>query len=81
MSAARPSLDVSAVSVTGAGGPESLFSDRALTALFNASQGVPRQLNQLALQAMIDAVVTGVDVVDGNLVERMLQAHPLCANP
>lgn len=53
--------------------------DGAVSALFSASQGVPRQLNQLALQAMVDAVVHGLDTVDQNLMKRVLQAHPLYA--
>ena len=65
--------------VKGAGGPDSLFTDGAVSALFSASQGVPRQLNQLALQAMVDAVVHGLDTVDQNLMKRVLQAHPLYA--
>ncbi len=65
--------------VQGAGGPDKLFTDGAVSALFSASQGVPRQLNQLALQAMVDAVVHGLDTVDQNLMKRVLQAHPLYA--
>jgi len=67
--------------VTSAGGPSNLFSQGAVTSLFNASMGVPRQLNQLALQALVDAVVHGQDIVDDGLVRRVLQAHPLYANP
>ncbi|MCB9681857.1 MAG: hypothetical protein H6733_10320 [Alphaproteobacteria bacterium] len=67
--------------VHGAGGPDKLFTDGAVSALFSASQGVPRQLNQLALQAMMDAVVHGLDGVDQNLMKRVLQAHPLYAVP
>ncbi len=51
--------------------------DGAITALFTASQGVPRQLNQLALQALIHAVVHGRDTVDTALMKRVIQAHPL----
>lgn len=66
--------------VRASGGREGLLSDSAITALFSASQGVPRQLNQLALQAMIDAVVVGADVVDNRLMKRTLKAHPLYAH-
>jgi len=66
--------------VRASGGPDRLFTDGAVTALFSASQGVPRQLNQLALQAMVDAVVAGADTVDGNLMKRVLKAHPLYAH-
>ncbi len=63
--------------IQASGGPEKLFTDGAITALFSASQGIPRQLNQVALQAMVDAVVRGSDVVDANLMKRVLKAHPL----
>ncbi len=36
-------------------------------------------MNQLALQALIDAVVHGVDQVDQRRMRRVLQAHPLYA--
>ncbi len=65
--------------VTASGGMDALFSDSAVTALFNGSQGVPRQLNQLALQALIEAVVQGHDAVDGRLMKRVMKAHPLYA--
>ena len=65
--------------VTSSGGIEALFTDSAVTALFGVSQGVPRQLNQLALQALIEAVVQGHDAVDGRLMKRVLKAHPLYA--
>ena len=65
--------------VAAAGGQDKLFTDGAVTALFSASQGVPRQLNQLALQALVDAVVQGRDEVDTNLMKRVLKAHPLYA--
>ena len=63
--------------IHGSGGPERLFTDGAVTALFSASQGIPRQLNQLALQAMVDAVVRGADTIDANAMKRTLKAHPL----
>lgn len=64
-----------------AGGTERLFTDGALTGLFQASQGVPRQINQLALQALVEAVVRGLDHVDAPMMKRVLQAHPLYVNP
>lgn len=65
--------------VTTSGGGDRLFTEGALTALFSASQGVPRQVNQLALQALVDAVVRGQDAVDASLMKHMLKAHPLYA--
>jgi general secretion pathway protein A len=66
--------------IQASGATDKLFTDGAITSLFAASQGVPRQLNQLALQALVDAVVQGRDTVDGPLMKRVLQAHPLYAN-
>lgn len=63
--------------LASSGGPEKLFTDGAVTVLFSASQGIPRQLNQLALQAMVDAVVRGADTIDGPAMKRTLKAHPL----
>ena len=47
-----------------AGGVDSLITDDAVRRLFQASGGVPRVVNQLSLQALIHAVVHGVDQVD-----------------
>ena len=54
-----------------------VLSDGAVRHLFQASGGVPRLVNQLALQAMIQAVVIGRDLVDDDLMKRVLMAHPL----
>jgi type II secretory pathway predicted ATPase ExeA len=66
--------------LTGSGAPDQVFTDGATTALFAALQGVPRQLNQLALQALITAVVHGTDSVDASMMKRVIQAHPLYAH-
>ncbi len=60
-----------------AGARDDILSDAAMTALFHASQGVPRAINQLALQALITAAVRGLDVIDGNTMKRVIHAHPL----
>lgn len=67
--------------LTTAGATDKLFTDRAVTALFNASHGVPRQLNQLAIQAMIQAVVRGLDAIDAPFTARVIQAHPMFDPP
>ena len=54
-----------------------VLTDGAVRNLFQASGGVPRRVNQLALQAMIQAVVQGRDQVDDDLMRRVLIAHPL----
>lgn len=65
--------------VQTAGGPDDLFTDDAIRAVFLASQGVPRQINQLALQALIEAVVVGRDAVDKVAIDRVIAQHPLYA--
>ena len=57
--------------------PADLLSDQAITDLFHASTGVPRAVNQLALQAMIEAAVRGLERVDSRLMRQVLHAHPL----
>lgn len=60
-----------------AGAREPVFTDGAITALFHTSGGVTRIINQLALQALIRAVVLGVDTVDADAMKRLLHSHPL----
>ena len=59
---------------------DDLFSEDALREVFQASAGVPRAINQLAVQALIDAVVRGVDQIDGRLMQQVIHAHPLYAS-
>ena len=54
-----------------------VLSNDAITKLFQASQGVPRAINQLGLQALIYAAVHGRDAVDGSVMQRVIHAHPL----
>lgn len=63
--------------VDGAGGRRELFHDKAVTTIFHASSGLPRRINQLALQALVEAVVRGLDVIDEGLMKRVVHAHPL----
>ena len=60
-----------------AGAKERLFSDDAVKRLFQASQGTPRRVNQLALHALIQAAVMGHDTITGDFLQNQLQAHPL----
>jgi len=60
-----------------AGARDDILSDAAMTAIFHASHGVPRAINQLALQALIHAAVRGLDVIDGDVMKRVIHAHPL----
>ena len=54
-----------------------LFSPDAVARIFHASQGRPRQINQLALQALIEAAVAGRESIDGAFIKHVIAAHPL----
>lgn len=60
-----------------AGARDDLFSDPATTQMFHATQGHPRRLNQLALQALIQAAAAGHDTLDANFIKMVIQHHPL----
>lgn len=47
------------------------FDDAACAALFAASDGIPRRINQLATRALLLAALENHDVVDNALVERV----------
>lgn len=64
-----------------AGAAEGLFAEDAVRKLFNASKGIPRRINQIALQAMMDAAVRGLDDIKGEAMQRVLAAHPLYDAP
>jgi type II secretory pathway predicted ATPase ExeA len=65
--------------VEQAGGRADLLSDDAVRTLFTYSRGYPRQLNQLAVHALIQAVVQGRDTLDAAFMERVVTTHPLYA--
>jgi type II secretory pathway predicted ATPase ExeA len=54
-----------------------LFSETAAKRLFQASQGRPRNINQLAVQAMIQAAVQGLSTIEGDFMSRLIASHPL----
>ncbi|RLA92019.1 MAG: hypothetical protein DRG69_09395 [Deltaproteobacteria bacterium] len=54
-----------------------LFSETAVRHTFQASIGTPRNINQLATQALIDATVFGRDKIDGDFMAKCIAEHPL----
>lgn len=64
-----------------AGAGTRLFSDDAIRRIFQASQGAPRRINQLALHVLIQAAVVGQDAIGGDFVAAQLAAHPLYDAP
>jgi type II secretory pathway predicted ATPase ExeA len=57
-----------------------LFSDDASKRIFQASQGRPRAINQLATQALIQAAVNGRETIDGGFMSHLIGSHPLYQN-
>ena len=53
-----------------------LFSDEAIKNIFQASGGKPRYINQLALQALIQAAVLGREKITGTFMAEQISAHP-----
>lgn len=62
-----------------AGAGSEVLTDEAVRELYGVAQGAPRTTNQLALQAMIQAAVEGVDRIDGRFLQGVVAAHPLFA--
>lgn len=54
-----------------------LFTADAVRNLFHASHGRPRSINQLAIQALIQAAVQGHDAIDGEFMSHLITTHPL----
>lgn len=62
-----------------AGGSPDILSDDAVRELYAVAQGAPRTTNQIALQAMIQAAVEGVERIDGRFMQSVISSHPLLA--
>lgn len=58
-----------------------LITDEAIRRIFQASVGFPRNINQLATQALIQAAVYGVDSITGDFMAQQIAAHPLYTTP
>lgn len=59
------------------GGDKDLLTDDAVRRIFQASQGRPRGINQLCINALILAAVQGRDQIDGDLVKNLIATNPL----
>lgn len=54
-----------------------VITEEAVRRIFQASRGYPRNVNQLALQALIQAAIRGRDKVDGDFMSSVCKSHPL----
>lgn len=54
-----------------------VFTEDAVRHIFQASHGRPRNINQLAIQALIAAAVAGRDRIDASFMKAQIANHPL----
>jgi type II secretory pathway predicted ATPase ExeA len=52
--------------------PKDLFTDEAVQIIFHLAQGLPRVINQIALQALIRAAIRKVDKIDENFLKQQV---------
>jgi type II secretory pathway predicted ATPase ExeA len=65
--------------VAGATGP--LFTPEAVAALHAASRGIPRVLNHLATQALLEGMARGVLGIDGEVARAAIAGQPFLEAP
>jgi general secretion pathway protein A len=58
-------------------GPKELFTDGAVQLIFNSAKGLPRVINQIALQAIIKAAVRRVDTIDEIFLKQQVLNNSL----
>ena len=61
-------------------GPKELFSDEAIQLSFQMATGLPRVINQIALQAIIRAAVRQVDRIDESFLKQQVLNDSLFDN-
>jgi general secretion pathway protein A len=60
-----------------AGGAPELFSEDAIKRIFDASEGVPRAINNLCELALLKAQLAGLDCIDGKLIKQVVSQFEL----
>ena len=58
-------------------GPKELFTDNAVQIIFNLAKGLPRVINQIALQALIRAAICRVQNIDENFLKQHVLINSL----
>jgi type II secretory pathway predicted ATPase ExeA len=61
-------------------GPKELFTDEAVQLIFQMAKGLPRVINQIALQAIIRAAVRRVDHIDESFIKQQVLQDSLFDN-
>jgi len=60
--------------------PKELFTDNAIQMIFHIAKGLPRIINQIALQTLIQAAVRRVDTIDENFLKQHVLNNSLFDN-
>lgn len=60
--------------------PKELFTDNAIQMIFHLAKGLPRVINQIALQALIHAAISRVDTIDENFLKQHVLNNSLFDN-
>jgi general secretion pathway protein A len=61
-------------------GPKDLFTDEAIQLIFQMAKGLPRVINQIALQTIIRAAVLRVDHIDESFIKQQVLNNSLFDN-
>jgi type II secretory pathway predicted ATPase ExeA len=67
--------------LAGAGATRFLFDERAALLLHEASGGLPRVLNQLATESLIEGMARGVNEVSPAVVEAVIRGRDFLDKP
>ena len=57
--------------------PAELFSQNAVKAIFHYAQGLPRVMNQIAMQALIRAAICGKTTINAGFLKQQVFTHSL----
>jgi len=60
--------------------PRELFTDNAIQMIFHLAKGLPRVINQIALQTLIQAAIRGVENIDENFLKQHVLNNSLFDN-
>lgn len=61
-------------------GPKNLFTDNAIQIIFHLAKGLPRVINQIALQAIIRAAILHIETIDENFLKQQVLNNSLFDN-
>jgi len=60
--------------------PKDLFTDNAIQMIFHLAKGLPRVINQIALQTLIQAAIKRVETIDENFLKQHVLNNSLFDN-